>query len=273
MSQRFDLIMRGAIAATPNGIAPADIGVAGGASPPSARWPGSAAAVFDAKGLPSCRGSSTPRCISASPGWSGRKTCETGTPRRGAGRGDGGLRDAQHRAHHHRRGRAGRQAGAGQGPGMHCDHAFYVGGDARERRASGRAGAAAGLLRGQGVHGRLHRQPAGAGRRGHRGGAAPWPPARRLPFRGRGPPGRAPAAGPRAATGPAIRRCATSRRRCASTERLLRMARAAGQAHPRAARHHRRGDRAPGRRTRTSPRVEADAAAPDPGGARGLSSG
>ncbi|HEX7200627.1 MAG TPA: amidohydrolase family protein, partial [Dongiaceae bacterium] len=51
MSQRFDLILRGAIAATPNGIAPADIAIAGGRFAAIGRVEGSAAAEIDARGL------------------------------------------------------------------------------------------------------------------------------------------------------------------------------------------------------------------------------
>ena len=51
MSQRFDLILRGAIAATPNGIAPADIAIAGGRFAAIGRVAGSAAEEIDARGL------------------------------------------------------------------------------------------------------------------------------------------------------------------------------------------------------------------------------
>ena len=44
MSQTFDLILRGAIAATPNGIAPADIAISGGRITAIGRGEGSAAA-------------------------------------------------------------------------------------------------------------------------------------------------------------------------------------------------------------------------------------
>jgi len=51
LSQRFDLILRGAIAATPNGIAPADIAIAGGRFAAIGRVAGSAAEEIDARGL------------------------------------------------------------------------------------------------------------------------------------------------------------------------------------------------------------------------------
>jgi len=51
LSQRFDLILRGAVAATPNGIAPADIGIAGGRFAAIGRVEGSAAEEIDARGL------------------------------------------------------------------------------------------------------------------------------------------------------------------------------------------------------------------------------
>ncbi len=96
---------------------------------------------------------------------------------------------------------------------MHCDHAFYVGGTHENARLAGRAGAPARLLRGQGVHGRLHRLPAGARRRGGGGdpaptstGAGPSTPRTSTAWPSAGP-WRAPA------TGPATRRCATPARR------------------------------------------------------------
>jgi dihydroorotase len=51
LSQRFDLILRGAIAATPNGIAPADIAISGGRFAAIGRVEGSAAEEIDARGL------------------------------------------------------------------------------------------------------------------------------------------------------------------------------------------------------------------------------
>jgi dihydroorotase len=51
LSRRFDLILRGAIAATPNGIAPADIAIAGGRFAAIGRVEGSAAEEIDARGL------------------------------------------------------------------------------------------------------------------------------------------------------------------------------------------------------------------------------
>ena len=51
MSQSFDLILRGAIAATPNGIAPADIAIAGGRFAAIGHVGGAAAEEIDARGL------------------------------------------------------------------------------------------------------------------------------------------------------------------------------------------------------------------------------
>jgi len=51
LSQRFDLILRGAIAATPNGIAPADIAIAGGRFAAIGHVEGAAAEEIDARGL------------------------------------------------------------------------------------------------------------------------------------------------------------------------------------------------------------------------------
>lgn len=52
MSERFDLLIRGGLTATPSGIAEADIGVIGGRIAAIGSFPGtSAAEVFDAKGL------------------------------------------------------------------------------------------------------------------------------------------------------------------------------------------------------------------------------
>src|SRR6478752_2543860 len=52
MSQSFDLLIRGGIAATPNGIAPADIGVIGGRIAAIGSFPNARAAeIFEARGL------------------------------------------------------------------------------------------------------------------------------------------------------------------------------------------------------------------------------
>jgi dihydroorotase len=51
LSESFDLIIRGGIAATPNGIAPADIAVSGGRIAALGRVEGPAAEVIDARGL------------------------------------------------------------------------------------------------------------------------------------------------------------------------------------------------------------------------------
>jgi dihydroorotase len=51
LSQTFDLIIRGAVAATPNGIGPADIGIRDGRIAALGRVEGSAAAELDARGL------------------------------------------------------------------------------------------------------------------------------------------------------------------------------------------------------------------------------
>src|SRR5262244_3344136 len=51
MTERFDLIVRGGVAATPNGIAPADIGVHAGRIAAVGAVGGSAAEEIDARGL------------------------------------------------------------------------------------------------------------------------------------------------------------------------------------------------------------------------------
>ena len=81
------------------------------------------------------------------------------------------------------------------------------------------------------------------GRRGRRADPAPHAPPRRLPFRGRVP--RCASAG-RARRRRSVARTrsgATPRAALHSTQRLVAHRREAGQAHPRAARHHRRRDR------------------------------
>ena len=175
-----------------------------------------------------------------------KEDLESRLARRGAGRGHGGVRDAQHRSAHHRRRGAGRQAGPRRGP-----HALRPRllrrRHARERRGPGRARATARLLRGQGVHGLLDRHAAGGRRRGRArrccAASAAAPPSTPRTKRAW------PSAGPWRRTGdwtshPEVRDAETALR---STAAAGRHRRAAGQAGPRAARDHRRGDRVPGR--------------------------
>ena len=65
MTDRYDLIIHGAITATPNGIARADIGIRDGRFAAIGEFDGMAAETFDARGLHALPGPSTPRCISA----------------------------------------------------------------------------------------------------------------------------------------------------------------------------------------------------------------
>jgi hypothetical protein len=106
------------------------------------------------------------------PGAEHKEDLESGLARRRAGRRHRRVRDAEHQpADHQRRARWPTRSPRATDR-MHCDFAFWVGGT-RERRRRGRAGAAAGRGRHQGVHGLLHRRPAGRGRRGRRRDPAP----------------------------------------------------------------------------------------------------
>jgi dihydroorotase len=159
LSQTFDLILRGAIAATPNGIAPADIGVSGGGITAIGQVEGSAAAEFDARGLHALPGVIDTQVHFREPGLTHKEDYGTGT----AGAALGGvtavfempntnpntlttadLADKLARA----KGRA------------WCDMAFFMGRRTRTPSSWGsrsfcRAAA------GQDLHGELHRQPAG----------------------------------------------------------------------------------------------------------------
>ena len=79
MSQTFDLILRGAIAATPNGIAPADIGIAGGRITAIGQVEGSAAAEFDARGLHALPGVIDTQVHFREPGLTHKEDYGTGT--------------------------------------------------------------------------------------------------------------------------------------------------------------------------------------------------
>ena len=210
-------------------------------SPPSATCPRPRAGeVFDAAGLTVLPGVIDTQVHFREPGLEWKEDLETGSPRRGAGRRRRRVRDAEHRAHHHRPGRPGRQAGPR--PATACTATTPSTSAAPTRTPT--------------ILGELERLPGCcgvkvfmgastgtllvAGRRGRRAGAAPRQPPRRLPLRGRIPPGRAPRRWPAPATGPATRRCATPSSAIQSTQPAgAASPREAGQAHPRAARHHR----------------------------------
>jgi dihydroorotase len=127
MKESFDLLIRGGIVATPNGIAPADVGVMGGRIAAIGSLSGAAAAeVFEAKGLHVLPGVMDTQVHFREPGNEHKEDLATGslaailggvtsvfempntappTTTRAA------IKDKFARAH-------GR---------MHCDHAFYVG--------------------------------------------------------------------------------------------------------------------------------------------------
>ena len=79
MSQTFDLILRGAVAATPNGIAPADIGIAGGRITAIGQIEGAAAAEFDARGLHALPGVIDTQVHFREPGLTHQEDYGTGT--------------------------------------------------------------------------------------------------------------------------------------------------------------------------------------------------
>jgi dihydroorotase len=79
LSQRFDLILRGAIAATPNGIAPADIGIRDGRFAALGRIEGSAAEEIDARGLHALPGVIDTQVHFREPGLTHKEDFATGT--------------------------------------------------------------------------------------------------------------------------------------------------------------------------------------------------
>jgi dihydroorotase len=79
LSQRFDLILRGAIAATPNGIAPADIGIRGGRFAALGRVEGSATEEIDASGLHALPGVIDTQVHFREPGLTHKEDFATGT--------------------------------------------------------------------------------------------------------------------------------------------------------------------------------------------------
>ncbi len=188
-----------------------------------------------------------------------------GQPRRGHGRRDGRVRDAQHQAADHHAGDAGRQ-GAARARAHVLRLCLLCRRHARERRGHPGARAARGLGRHQGVHGRVHRRPAGRGRAEPRSDHCQDFAPRGVPFRGRGS-----AQGARGAT-PQGRPCLASRvaRRGGGADRHPAAGAAGGetrQARACAAHLDRGGDGVPGRAQGVGERG-GHAASPHPGGAR-----
>ncbi|HEX3065835.1 MAG TPA: dihydroorotase [Dongiaceae bacterium] len=79
MSERFDLIIHGAIAATPNGIARADIGIRDGRFAAIGEFDGSAAETFDARGLYALPGVIDTQVHFREPGMTHKEDLATGT--------------------------------------------------------------------------------------------------------------------------------------------------------------------------------------------------
>ncbi|HSY87780.1 MAG TPA: dihydroorotase, partial [Verrucomicrobiae bacterium] len=79
MSQTFDLILRGAVAATPNGIGPADIAITGGRITAIGQVEGSSAAEFDARGLHALPGVIDTQVHFREPGLTHKEDYGTGT--------------------------------------------------------------------------------------------------------------------------------------------------------------------------------------------------
>ena len=164
-----------------------------------------------------------------------------------------------------KRGRTRRQDAARDGP--HALRLRLLGRrHARECRGCRRAGAPAGCGRHQGVHGLVHRRPAGRGRRGRRLDPEEHAPPRGLPFRGRVPAARASrraGAGRRLLASGLARR---DRRAAFDGTAGADRARDAG-AHPCAAHLDCRGDRLP-RSTQGRRHLRGDAASSDAVGRR-----
>jgi dihydroorotase len=79
VTETFDLILRGAIAATPNGIAPADIGIRAGRFAAIGRVEGKAAAEIDARGLHALPGVIDTQVHFREPGLTQKEDFATGT--------------------------------------------------------------------------------------------------------------------------------------------------------------------------------------------------
>ncbi len=191
MSETFDLLIRGGLAATPSGIAEADIGVRGGRiASIGALGSATAAETIDAGGAarPSRRHRHPGPFPRARQRAQGRPRDRQ--PRGGARRGDGGVRDAQHQSADHDARRHRGQARARQEP-----HALrprvLCRRDAGQCRCARRAGAHPRRVWREGVprlvDGHAPAQPSGRHPHGAQERHAP----RRRPFRGRGPADRA----------------------------------------------------------------------------------
>src|SRR5579885_2163769 len=79
MRESFDLILRGAVAATPNGIAPADIGIRDGRFAAVGRVEGAAAEEIDARGLHALPGVIDTQVHFREPGLTHKEDFATGT--------------------------------------------------------------------------------------------------------------------------------------------------------------------------------------------------
>jgi dihydroorotase len=79
LSERFDLIIHGAIAATPNGIARADIGIRDGRFAAIGEFDGSAAETFNARGLHALPGVIDTQVHFREPGMTHKEDLATGT--------------------------------------------------------------------------------------------------------------------------------------------------------------------------------------------------
>jgi hypothetical protein len=79
VSQTFDLILRGAVAATPNGIGPADIGIRDGRFAAIGRVEGAGASEIDARGLHALPGVIDTQVHFREPGLTHKEDFATGT--------------------------------------------------------------------------------------------------------------------------------------------------------------------------------------------------
>ena len=171
MSETFDLLIRGGIAATPNGIAEADVGVRGGRiAAIGALGNAKAAETFDAKGLHVLPGVIDTQVHFREPGNEHKEDLETGSRAAVLGGVTGvfempntnpptttraAIEDKLARAKNR----------------MHCDYAFYAGATPANVGALGELERIARRLRREGVSRFVHRNAAAQPSRRHSRGA------------------------------------------------------------------------------------------------------
>ena len=127
MSEIFDLLLRGGVVATPNGIAPADVGVkAGRIAAIGSLTHAKAAEIFEAKGLHILPGVIDSQVHFREPGNAHKEDLETGTRAAILG-GVTGIFEMPNTAPPTTSRAAIEDKLARAKDRMHCDYAFYVG--------------------------------------------------------------------------------------------------------------------------------------------------